>query len=370
MRVGLVIYGSLGTLTGGYLYDRRLFEHLATHGDEVEVVSLPWRGYGRHLGDNVSPTLARRLDGGRFDVLLQDELNHPSLVLTNRRLRSRDTCPLVAIVHVLRCDELNASPLRALYAAVERRYLAGIDAAVFCCQATRARAERLLGAPIPGIVAHPGCDHLGPPPAAASVAARASEFGPLRVLSVANVVPRKGLHVLIEALARLPLDRWRLTVAGSLATDAVHVRRVRRLIERTNVGANVELLGSVPNDEVRALLGRADVLALPSFYEGLAIAYLEALRLGVPVIATTAGGAGEVVTHGREGRLVDPGDAGGLAAHLDELARDRALLGRMSLAARRRAERHPTWEQSMSRARELLTSIVRDDRSAAGAEAA
>lgn len=370
MRVGLVIYGSLDTLTGGYLYDRKLVEHLSAHGDEVDVVSLPWRSYGRHLGDNVTPALARRLDSGRFDVLLQDELNHPSLVLTNRRLRRRDACPVVAIVHVLRCDELAASPWHPLYAAVERRYLGSVDAGVFCCQATRTRAERLLGTAMAGVVVHPGSDHLGAPPPVAAVVARANERGPLRVVSVANVVARKNLHVLVEALARLPLDAWRLTVAGSLTMDPGQVRRVRRLIDGAGVGANVELLGPLPNAAVGELLARADVLAVPSSYEGLAIAYLEAMHLGVPVIATTAGGAGEVVEDGREGRLVDPDDLDGLAARLCELACDRPRLERMSLAARSRAERHPSWEQSLGRARALLTSLVHDHRSAATAEAA
>ncbi len=370
MRVGLVIYGSLDTLTGGYLYDRRLVECLSAHGDEVEVVSLPWRGYGRHLGDNVTPALARRLDSGRFDVLLQDELNHPSLLVTNRRLRRRDACPVVAIVHVLRCDELAASRLRSVYAAAERRYLGSIDAAVFCCRATRTQAERLLGAALPGVVAHPASDHLGPQPETAAVVARASEPGPLRVVSVANVVARKNLHILVAALARLPLDTWRLTVAGSLTMDAGQVRRVRRLVDRAGVGANVKLLGPVPNPAVRELLAGAHVLAVPSSYEGLAIAYLEAMRLGVPVIATTAGGAGEIVTDGREGRLLQPGDVDTLSARLGELARDRALLERMSLAAWRRARDHPTWEQSFRRARALLTSLAHDHSSAAGTEAA
>jgi glycosyltransferase involved in cell wall biosynthesis len=370
MRIGLVIYGSLETLTGGYLYDRKLAEHLAAHGDEVEVISLPWRNYCRHLTDNVSPALARRLDGGRFDVLVQDELNHPSLVLTNRRLERRAECPVVAIVHVLRANERERSSLLALYAATERRYLAGVDAAVFCCDATRTQAERLIGDSMPGIVARPGADHLGRQPTEPEVAARAHEVGPLRVISVANVVPRKGLHVLIESLARLPRQRWRLTVVGSLTMDRGHVRRVRRLIDRAGVRANVELLGAVPNEAVPELLADSHVLVVPSSYEGLAIAYVEAMHLGVPVIATTAGGAGEVIEHGREGWLVAPGDVESLTAHLDQLLRDRTLLLRMSLAARLRAEHHPSWEHSLGRARALLSSIVYNRDAVQGEEAA
>jgi hypothetical protein len=62
MRVGLVIYGSIETLTGGYLYDRRLLDHLVSRGDRAEVISLPSRNHHpRALCDNASPSLVRRL---------------------------------------------------------------------------------------------------------------------------------------------------------------------------------------------------------------------------------------------------------------------------------------------------------------------
>jgi glycosyltransferase involved in cell wall biosynthesis len=364
MRVGLVIYGSLDTLTGGYLYDRKLAEHLSARGDDVEIVSLPWRSYGRHLCDNASPGLARRLDRGHFDVLVQDELNHPSLVLANRRLRRRRACPVVTIVHVLRADELRGSPLRPLYEGTERRYLAGVDGAVFCCQATRDRAERVVGASVPGVVVHPGCDHVTP----RRREPRAQD-GPLRVVSVSNVVPRKGAHVLIEALARLPSRHWRLTVVGSLTMDPAYVGRVRRVVGEAGVGASVRLVGAVANEDVPRYLADADVLVVPSSYEGLAIAYVEAMRCGLPVIATTAGGANEVVEHGREGWLVDPGDVAALTGHLELLLRDPDLLRRMSVAARRRGERHPSWSQSLELARDFLCSVRDEHRSTRGVRA-
>ena len=364
MRVGLVVYGSLETLTGGYLYDRKLAEHLSASGDDVEVVSLPWRNYRHHLCDNVSRSLVRRLEGARFDVLLQDELNHPSLVGTNRRFRKRSTCPVVAVVHVLRVDEFGGSPLRPLYATVERCYLAGVDAAIFCCEATRAAAEGLVGRSMAGVVVHPACDHLAARVTDAEVVQRAGEPGPLRVVSVANVVPRKGLHVLIESLARLPVGAWRLTVAGSLTMAPSYVRDVRRLVERAGLGASVDLVGAVANAEVATYLARSHVLAVPSSYEGLAIAYLEAMRFGLPVIASTAGGAGELVEHGREGFLVAPGDVSALADHLGLLLRDRELLARMGVAARRRIDRHPGWDDSLERARAFLCSTVEGHRRA------
>ena len=71
MRIGLLIYGSLDTLSGGYLYDRKLVEHLRQAGDAVEIVSLPWRSYPAHLADNLSLRLYRRLRDLPVDILLQ-----------------------------------------------------------------------------------------------------------------------------------------------------------------------------------------------------------------------------------------------------------------------------------------------------------
>jgi hypothetical protein len=98
VRVGLVIYGSLETISGGYLYDRILVEHLRHQGHRVVIFSLPWRTYARHLGDNLSRPLMRQLREASLDVLLQDELNHPSLFWLNRRLRDHVRYPIIGIV--------------------------------------------------------------------------------------------------------------------------------------------------------------------------------------------------------------------------------------------------------------------------------
>ncbi len=67
MKIGLVIYGSLDTLSGGYMYDRMLVDYLRAEGDTVEIISLPWRNYAAHLTDNLSFRLwtpaARRRSG-------------------------------------------------------------------------------------------------------------------------------------------------------------------------------------------------------------------------------------------------------------------------------------------------------------------
>ncbi len=146
MHLGLVVYGSLETVSGGYLYDRKLVEHLQSCGDEVEVISVPWRPYGRALLDNLSPALIERLGRASFQVLVQDELVHPSLCRLNHRLRRRVPYPLVAIVHHLRGCEARPAWQNFLYRQVERQYLSSVDGFIFNSNATRTEVERLVAA--------------------------------------------------------------------------------------------------------------------------------------------------------------------------------------------------------------------------------
>ena len=125
MRVGLLIYGSLDTLSGGYLYDRVLVRHLRSQEVEVEILSLPWRKYPAHLLDNFKPSLYDDLNQLEVDVLIQDELNHPSLFRVNRKVRR--SYPIISLVHHLRCDELRPTWQNHLYRQIEYRYLDSVE---------------------------------------------------------------------------------------------------------------------------------------------------------------------------------------------------------------------------------------------------
>jgi glycosyltransferase involved in cell wall biosynthesis len=358
VRVGLIIYGDLEILTGGFLYDRMLVNYLRSKGDEVEVINVPWRTYGRHLTDNFSRTLFRRLRDERFDVLIQDELAHPSLFLINRRLKGRVQYPLVALVHLLRSSEAHPALLKRLYSAVERQYLKTVDGAIFNCGTTRQTVERLLGQELPCVVAHPGRDHLHHGLSLKEIEDRAHAQGPLQIISIANVLPNKGLNILIEALTRLPPDSWRLRVAGSLTMNPNYVRAIRKQIAQAGLSEHVKLLGVVPHDEMPAYLTRSHLLVVPSYYEAFAIAYLEAMGFGLPVIASTAGGARELISHGQEGYLISPGDMDTLARCLQEIIQDRERLLKMSRAAYDRIRAHPTWTESLGNIHEFLQRIA------------
>ena len=367
MRIGLLIYGSLDTLSGGFLYDRKLVEHLRQAGDAVEIVSLPWRSYPAHLADNLSLRLHRRLRDLRVDILLQDELNHPSLALVNRRLRRRQPrYPLISIVHHLRSSEQHPRRLLPLYRAVERAYLRSVDGFIFNSRTTRQAVAGLRGesdnlAPLGGVVAYPAADHLPAPDeraAAGLIRARQSDAGPLRVLFVGNLIPRKGLHHLIAALTRLPRTDWRLDVIGDSAVDGAYAAGVRKQINAAGLDGNIRLHGRVSDGELTRQYSAAHLLAAPS-YEGFGIVYLEAMAFGLPALAGVHGGGGEIVSHGVNGFTLEPADADGIAAHLSGLAKDREQLAKLGRNARQRFDSHPRWADSAAKIREFLAACVR-----------
>jgi glycosyltransferase involved in cell wall biosynthesis len=358
VHVGLLIYGSLDTVSGGFIYDRHLVQYLREHGDRVEVIPLPWRPYLRSLPDNLNRGLERRLHQTHLDVLIQDELVHPSCFWLNRRLRPEISYPIVALTHHLRCREQRPAWQNRLYALIERSYLNSVDAFICVSRTTQKDVEDLAGASRPLVVASPGKDGLPGSITPGEIMARAAVSGPLQIIFVGNLIPRKELHTLLAALAHLSGDCWRLTVAGSQDLDKAYVQTIRRQIDDLGLASRITLLGTQSAGELAARCKASHLLAVPSSYEGFGIIYIEGMEFGLPAIASTAGAAQELITSGENGFLVDPGDANGLAQCLRTLMTDRRRLADMSLAAHRRAAAHPTWNDSAARIRTFLQDLL------------
>jgi glycosyltransferase involved in cell wall biosynthesis len=134
---------------------------------------------------------------------------------------------------------------------------------------------------------------------------------PARLFCAARLVPKKGHAVLLEALARLRRDglQAELTLAG----DGPEERRLRARASQADLDGAVTFQGTIPHDEVRAGMLRAEAVVLASRVaadgdrDGIPVALMEAMALGVPVVSTAVSGIPELVTDGA-GRLV-PADA-------------------------------------------------------------
>ncbi|WP_198026660.1 glycosyltransferase family 4 protein [Bradyrhizobium sp. ARR65] len=154
---------------------------------------------------------------------------------------------------------------------------------------------------------------------------------PIQITFLGYVGPGKGVPQLIDALGKLSTRAaWSATIAGrgELAQSRSHAQRVA-------IADRVEIPGWLGPDETRALLGRTDILVLPSFVENLPMVVIEGFAYGLAVVATPVGAVPEVIDHGRNGLLVPVGDVEALAGALHRLLEDGELRRRLGEAARR-----------------------------------
>jgi glycosyltransferase involved in cell wall biosynthesis len=348
MKIGLIIYGSLDTLSGGYLYDRKLVEYLRSQGDTVEIISLPWRNYTVHLTDNLYFKLPNNLD-----ILIQDELNHPSLIFANR---GRHPYPIISLVHHLRCSEVRSRWQNALYRIIEKQYLQSVDGFIFNSKNTKNVVHQLLGNNQPNVIAYPPTDQFGDPITEEEIKRRAQK-SPLRLLFLGNVIERKGVHTLLKAISAEP-SAFHLDIIGSLTADLRYAKSIQEFISLHLLSSFVFLHGSLHQEQLIQKLRQAHVLVVPSSYEGYGIVYLEGMAFGLPAIGTTAGAAGEIIEAGQTGYLLEPNDSASLFATLKSLAEDRGLLTHLSINARQRYLRQPSWEGTAQRIRNFLYSVT------------
>lgn len=362
MKIGFVIYGSVDTLTGGYLYDKQLVDHLTGRGHRVEVLSLPPRRCLPKFADNFSIELIRRVTHSRFDLLLQDELCHPSLFLFNRFLRIRKRVAVAAVVHHLLCHEPDRAGLRPLLARREAFYLDSVDGFIFNSRSTQCEVFRLSSAPRPFVIAQPGGDRFGGRIPLVRIEERALETGPLRLLFVGMVVERKGLLPLVRALGTVDLDRWRLDVVGDATWAPDTTRRVHQAIADLRLASSVRFWGTLDTESLARLYADSHLLCMPFAYEGFGIVTLEALHFGLPVLGCADGATPELVRHGENGLLFKRGDLRPMAAAIEVLSADRRRLGEMSVKAFETALEHPGWEDSMKRIEAFLQDLCFDGR--------
>jgi glycosyltransferase involved in cell wall biosynthesis len=159
---------------------------------------------------------------------------------------------------------------------------------------------------------------------------------PVKLAFAGRLGKRKGAFDCIQAFANLPADvrqQAELVMAGDGA-----VEEARQMVAQLHLGAQVKLLGWVDTTQRDRLLETADVFVLPTNNEGLPLALIEAMCYGLPVLTTPASGISDIVTSGKNGILVMPGDVAQLTAAMQTLIQDEHLRLSLGKAARETAE--------------------------------
>jgi glycosyltransferase involved in cell wall biosynthesis len=192
-------------------------------------------------------------------------------------------------------------------------------------------------------------DRFSPDPTVARV--------PGRVVTTASAdVPLKGLAPLIEAVAKVRTERpVELVVIGSAKAGGP----VLDLVDRYSLSDAVRFTGRVSDDDLLQYLRSAELVVVPSLFEGFSLPLVEAMACATPVVATTGGALPEVAgPDGHAALLVPPGDAEALAGAIGRALDDRELRQRLGAAGRERVVSRFTWGAAARQTAEVYRRAI------------
>jgi len=355
---------------------------LARLGHEVTVYT---RRDSRSAPERVRAAdgyVVEHVPAGPPEPVAKDELL-PFMPAFAAHLRTRWSHELVDVVHahfwmsgvaaVQAAEDYGIPVLQTFHAlgTVKRRHQGPKDTS----PAARIELERRLCRTVDHVIATCSDEvaelrELGLPQERASVipcGVDTDAFRPIRVarsgrrlLVVGRVVERKGVGNVIEALVALPGTY--LDVAGGPAPELVdsdpEIQRLRRLADARGVGDRVTFLGSVPRDELPALICSSDVVVAVPWYEPFGIVPVEAMACGRPVVGSTVGGLLDTVVPGHTGELVPPRRPDLLAPVLRDLLADPDRRERYGRAGRARAVGVYQWRQVAAATEGVYASVA------------
>ncbi|MEU6039557.1 glycosyltransferase [Actinomadura sp. NPDC047616] len=275
-------------------------------------------------------TLTRVLAEGRYDVV---HTHSSKAGFIGRLAAARAGVPrIVHTWHGFPFHDYQSWPRRRAYIRMERMAAKHTDAFLAVGSQTATTALRLgLATPERIRLSYPAVD-VDAYAAASGARAQARRrldlpLGVKVVGSVGRLAPVKGPHLLPRALARLPEDVFGLWVGGGPLTE-----EMARLSARLGVDGRMRWLGH--RDDVAEVLPAFDVMAMPTYTEGLPCVLVEAIGAGIPLVATAVSSNHDLVLPGETGLLVPPDDPEPLAVAIAALLDDPSAAARMAVRAR------------------------------------
>ena len=315
-------------VSGGNIFDRHIREGLAGIGWEVRLTEVE-----TDAATPAAAVLSSLPDGA---LVLIDGLvatDAPEAVESAaRRLR------IVVLAHMVSAAFPDADP-RGIDA--ERRALQAAHRVIATSEWTkRELVKRGLASADRIDVATPGADAAAVSPGTPSGRA---------LLCVGVVAPHKGQDTLVEALAALAAQpEWTCTIAGSLAARPDFADHLRARARAAGVADRITMAGVLGRDDLDDAYRRADLLVAPSRAESYGMAIGEALRRGIPIVASSVGGVPQTVSPAAA-VLVPPDQPAALRQALEYWMIDPGLRARLKAGAQRAGARLPQWSDTVAR---------------------
>ncbi len=345
-EVWFAIPGDPETLTGGYVYARRLKDALPAAGWTVRLLSWP-ASFPYPTAEDLQAVRASLTALPPGATVLIDGLAYgavPRSILEGLNLH------IVALVHHPLARESGIAPADAAhFEKTERAALTLAKRVVVTSPATAQTLAQDFGV-------SPSKLHVALPGTARAPRAAGAGDVPL-ILTVGTLTPRKGHDVLIAALAEIADLPWKSQIVGSKERDLATTALLRKLIDHHNLGRRITLAGEMSGDVLQDTYGRADIFALASRYEGYGMVFAEALAHGLPIAACADGAVSETVPNDA-GLLTPPDDIRAFAGTLRRILTDRALRSRMADAAWRHGQTLPQWSDTAAAVARALSATV------------
>jgi glycosyltransferase involved in cell wall biosynthesis len=334
----LVTLGDPATLTGGYLFHRRIAELAPRYAARLDFVSVPQRPFPVAVMDG--PRLLRGTTRAGAEVVVLDSI---ATAYLGPWLRMRSPArPFVGMLHQPPGGIDHGPPRRPIQAWLDRLAYGRMSRLLVASDDLAAQIRREVDRPERVRVVPPGRD-VAPRVVTPSVHPRRGRRAAL--LCVGNWVERKGILSLLDAFSRLDPAAATLHLVGDTASASTYGRQVWLRLGTADLDQRVVVHGPLPLAEVAGLYATVDAFVLPSVREPYGTVYGEAMAFGLPVVGWRAGNLPHLAQDQREGLLVNPGDIAGLAAALQRLVDEPVLRDRLGAAARQRALSRPTWDQ-------------------------
>ena len=344
--VWFAVPGDVETLTGGYIYARRLIEELPNAGWRPRLIPLA-AGYPEPSTSDFLNTrkVFEGLPSGA--VVLVDGLAFGAM---SRSILDGLELKFIALVHHPLALETGLSGANAdrLYAS-EKTALKEARVVVTTGSDTAHTLATRYDVPGANIhVALPGTDP----------AARAWDYNAVpQLLTVATVTYRKGYDVLVPALRAIADLGWTSVCVGGLSREPETTAAVRALIKSGELEKRIDLCGEVTASELSEIYDRSSVFVLPSRHEGYGMAFAEALAHGLPIVACAAGAVTDTVPDDA-GLLVPPDDPKALALALRRILTDDDERSKMATAAWAHGQCLPRWSNTAAAVAKALSAAA------------